>query len=201
MCANWADTCRNAAVADAVRLNKIISRVVSDHFSLLFGKLSSVGDCIIECFSDASFGNLSDGGSQGRFVIFLKDRQGRRCLIYWQSRKLRRVVKSTLSAETLAPVECAEAASYLGRIIRDIVKCQALAVHCFVDNRSLVEALDSSRGVEDRRLRIDIALLKDILSGGEIDSVSWVRTSEQLADCLTKRGASAQRLRSVISGQ
>ena len=193
--------CRNATVADAVRLNKIISRVVSDHFCLLFGKLSSVGDCIIECFSDASFGNLSDGGSQGGFVIFLKDRQGRRCPIYWQSRKLRRVVKSTLSAETLALVECAEAASYLGRIIRDIAKCQALAVHCFVDNRSLVEALDSSRGVEDRRLCIDIALLKDMLSRGEINSVSWVRTSEQLADCLTKRGASAQRLRSVISGQ
>ena len=134
-------------------------------------------------------------------MIFLKDRQRRRCPIYWQSRKLRRVVKSTLSAETLALVECAEAASYLGRIIRDIVKCQALAVHCFVDNRSLVEALDSSRGVEDRCLRIDIALLKDMLSRGEVNSVSWVRTSEQLADCLTKRGASAQRLRSVISGQ
>ena len=34
---------KNATVADAVRLNKIISRVVSDHFCLLFGKLSSVG--------------------------------------------------------------------------------------------------------------------------------------------------------------
>ena len=64
-----------------------------------------------------------------------------------------------------------------------------------------MEALDSSRGVEDRRLRIDIALLKDMLSRGEINSVSWVRTSEQHADCLTKRGASAQRLRAVISGQ
>ena len=193
--------CRNATVADSVRLNKIISRVIGDYFCLLFEKLSSVEDCIIECFSDASFGNLSDGGSQGGFVIFLKDKKKRRCPIYWQSRKLRRVVKSTLSAETLALVECAEAASYLGKIIRDIVKCHDLAVQCFVDNRSLVEALNSSHSVENRRLRIDIALLKEMLSRGEINSVSWVSTSEQLADCLTKRGASAQRLRAVLSGQ
>ena len=193
--------CKDATVGDVVRLNKVISRVVGDNFCLLFEKLSAVEDCIIECFSDASFGNLSDGGSQGGFVIFLKDGEGRRCPVYWQSRKLRRVVKSTLSAETLALVECAEAASYISWIIRDIIKCHNLAVHCLVDNRSLVEALNSSHSVEDRRLRIDIALLKDMLSRGEINSVSWVGTSEQLADCLTKRGASAQRLRAVLSGQ
>ena len=61
-----------------------------------------------------------------------------------------------------------------------------------------MEALDSSCGVEDRQLRIGIALPKVMLSHGEIISVSWVRTSEQLADCLTKRGALAQRLRVVI---
>ena len=193
--------CKNATVADAVKLNKTISRVVGNRFCLLFERLSAVEDCIIECFSDASFGNLSDGGSQGGFVIFLRDGEGRRCPIYWQSRRLRRVVKSTLSAETLVLVECAEAASYLGRIIGDITKCRPLAVHCYVDNRSLVEALDSSHSVEDRRLRIDIALLKDMLSRGEITSVSWVGTLEQLADCLTKSGASAQRLQAVLSGQ
>ena len=98
-------------------------------------------------------------------------------------------------------MECAEAASYLGQIIKNIVKCQPLSVHCFVDNKSLVEALHSSHSVEDRRLRIDVALLKDMLSRQEINSVSWVGTSEQLADCLTKRGASSQRLRAVLSGQ
>ena len=137
--------CKNATIADVVRLNKIISRVIGDQFCLLFEKLSAVEDCVIECFSDASFGNLSDGGSQGGFVIFLKDKNKRRCPIFWQSRKLRRVVKSTLSAETLALVECAEAASYLGRIIMDIVKCHPSTVHCFVDNKSLVEALNSSQ--------------------------------------------------------
>ena len=130
----------------------------------------------------------------------MSDGKGNKNPLYWQSRKLRRVVKSTLAAETLALVEGAEAAIYLATIIKEVVKCRELSIRCFVDNRSLVEGISSSKGVDDRRLRIDISLMKDLLHRKEVESVSWVCTSEQLADCLTKRGASTDRLRAVLSG-
>lgn len=68
-----------------------------------------------------------------------------------------------------------------------------------MDNKSLVDALHSCKNVDDRRLRIDIAVLRDMLERGEIGEVSWVDTSQQLADCLTKKGASTERLRAAVS--
>ena len=52
-------------------------------------------------YNDASFGNLKDGGSQGGFVSFLADETNVCSPVMWQSRKLKRVVKSTMASETL----------------------------------------------------------------------------------------------------
>ena len=188
-----------ATVSDLLRLNKLVSRAVSSPLKIYVPRLWSLESCSLECFSDASFANLSDGGSQGGFIIFLKDVNGNRCPLHWQSRKVRRVVKSTLSAEALALLDGAETAVYLGKMLQELTR-NICKVHCMVDNKSLYDTIYSSKSVEDKRLRIDIAVLRDMLSRGEIASVSWVSTKLQLADSLTKRGACTHRLRAVVSG-
>ncbi|XP_076049720.1 uncharacterized protein LOC143030456 [Oratosquilla oratoria] len=140
-----------------------------------------------------------DSGSQGGFVIFLQDGNEKRCPIFWQTRKIRRVVKPTLSAEAMALLECAESSVYLARIPSNISGCPALKICCFVNNKSLVDALYSCRSVDNKRLRTDLAVLRDMLEQGEIAEATWVETSQQLADCLTKKGASTERLRAAVS--
>ena len=130
--------------------------------------------------------------------MFLRDESGQRCPIYWQSRKLKRVVKSTLAAETLALVEGAEVSFYIASILKEMTRTKEIPIKCKVDNKSLVDALSSSKQVDDKRLRIDIAVLDDMLERKEINQVSWVDTKCQLADCLTKRGASTEKLRAVL---
>lgn len=191
--------CNRATVADLLHLNKVIARVKTDNVKVYMPRMDKIEDCHIECFSDASFANLPDSGSQGGVVIFIRDGAGRRCPVFWHSRKIKRVVKSTLSAETLALLEGAEAAIYLSRVLSEISSCRALKIYCYVDNKSLVDALYSCRNIEDRRLRIDIAVLKDMLEKKEITEVSWIDKSQQLADCLTKKGASVERLRAAVS--
>ena len=71
------------------------------------------------------------------------------------------MVKSTLAAETLALVEGAEVSFYIASIIQEVTKLKDVPIHCFVDNKSLVDALSSSKQVEDRRLRVDIAVLDE----------------------------------------
>ena len=73
-----------------------------------------------------------------------------------------------------------------------------MPIQCKVDNKSLVDALSSAKQVDDRRLRIDIAVFDEILEKKEINNVSWVDTSSQLTDCLTKRGASTEKLRAAL---
>ena len=179
-----------ATVGDLLKLNKLVERVSRDGLRLKFSRLDSLETCTIECYTDAAFANLPGGGSQGAFVLFLMDSAGKRCPIMWQTRKLRRVVKSTLSAETMALLEGAEAAVYVANIIGSIILRPSLKVNCYVDNKSLVDALSSTKRVEDRRLRIDLAVLEDMLAKKEINSVLWIASRQQLADCLTKRGVS-----------
>lgn len=190
-----------ASVGDMVRVNKVIQRVKTDAVKLVYPRLSSLSECYFECYSDASFGNLSDSGSQGGYIIFISDGTGVRCPISWQSRKLKRVVKSTLAAETLALLDCAEAAVYLSSILAELTLRDRFNIRCYVDNKSLVESLNSCKLVDDKRLRIDMAVLKNMISCGEIEPVSWISTEHQLANCLTKRGASVGSLLAAVRGQ
>ena len=155
----------------------------------------------VECYSDASFGNLAGGGSQGGYIIFLSDPDGSRCPLSWQSRKVRRVVKSTLAAETLALLDAAEAGVYLANLITEVMclGCPPL-VKCYVDNKSLVENLYSTKLVEDKQLRINIAVIRDMLERRDLSEVCWAQSARQIANVLTKRGASAELLLSAVSG-
>ena len=69
-------------------------------------------------------------------------------------------MQSTLAAETLALVEAAESAYYFVKILEDIGIVEEVSVNCFVDNKSLVDALRSVKEVDNKYLRISIASLK-----------------------------------------
>ena len=71
-------------------------------------------------------------------------------------------------------------------------------IHCITDSSSLVQTLHTSRVVSDRRLRVDIARLREMTQNGEI-SVSWIKGKFQLSDALTKNTASTVRLLDAIS--
>ena len=111
------------------------------------------------------------------------------------------MVKSTLAAETLALVDGLDTAIYLGHILSELLgktTKNIISVECFIDNKSLFDNIHSTKLVSEKRLRIDIAVIKQMLERKEIDSVTWVDASHQLSDCLTKRGASCEKLLQVF---
>ena len=190
----------NATVEDVIRANKVVKKVKQRNVTLQFKALDGSDGYSLECYSDASFGNLPGGGSQGGFVIFLVDSNGIKCPLTWQSKKVRRVVKSTLAAETLSLLDAAEAGIYMANLIGEILNLNCLPlVKCYVDNKSLVDSLYSTKQVDDKHLRINLAVLGDMLERGELSSVTWVQSARQLANVFTKRGASAELLLSAVA--
>ena len=189
------------SVEGVLKANRTIKKLKKQRVTLSFGAMRCMEQLTVECYSDASFGNLAGGGSQGGYIIFLSDPDGSRCLLSWQSRKVRRVVKSTLAAETLALLDAAEAGVYLANLITEVMclECPPL-VKCYVDNKSLVENLYSTKLVEDKQLRINIAVIRDMLERRDLSEVCWVQSARQIAIVLTKRGASAELLLSAVSG-
>ena len=50
----------------------------------------------------------------------------------------------------------------------------------------------------EHRLRIDLAIVKEMLWKNEVLALNFVPSAYQLADCLTKKGANALRLLRVL---
>lgn len=190
---------KNATVADIKKVNKLVDRVKHQAVKIVFPKMKNIENCQLVCYSDASWANLPSEGSQGGMLIMLRDEDGNQCPIHWQSRKIRRVVKSTLAAETLALLDCAEEACHIANMISDILGTPKLKVSCEVDNKSLVEALYSKKQVDGKRLRVEIAILQEMMSMGEISKVEWIPTASQLANSLTKGGTSTKALLEAVA--
>ena len=155
-------------------------------------------------YTDASFGNLPDCGSQGAHVIFLCDNQGSYVLMTWQSRKIRRATNSTLAAECIAAVETAESCFHLQTLIQELLDkgndSQKVPIHIFCDNRSLVDAVHTSTAVKNKRLQIEVGILREMLKKSEIEEFRWISTNLQIANSLTKAGCSCETLYQILKG-
>ncbi|CAG2211672.1 unnamed protein product [Mytilus edulis] len=145
-------------------------------------------------FSDSSLGNLSDGGTQGGHFIVLVGENGLFSPITWQSKRIRRVARSTLAAETLAMADAIDSGIFIASLYTELMYGKAdptqLPITCLTDCHSLLDAIKSTKQVSEKRLRLEISSIRELIQMHQIVSVKWIETKHQLADCLTKKGAS-----------
>jgi hypothetical protein len=160
-----------------------------------FNKLEMPMHLLAYC--DASYANLPNGSSQGGYIIFLADKNRNVSPVSWSSRKLRRVCKSTEAAETMAMLDTIDTCVWIGTILEEI--CSGLIETTVIrtDNRSLYDAVHATTAVEEKRLRVELAAIRESIRKAEI-KVEWIPKSMQLADCLTKQGADSKKLRDVL---
>ena len=109
------------------------------------------------------------------------------------------MVHSTLAAEALSLQQCLSTAEYIRFILAEAwrVKPNTIPIFSYIDNNDLYSALHSTTLVSDKKLRIDIAAIKQTMTEENV-SVQWLRSTEMIADCLTKKGADSSTLMSVI---
>ena len=65
---------------------------------------------------------------------------------------------------------------------------------CITDSKSLHDAVYSSKEITEKRLKIELCKIRESLEKGEIETVIWVNSKDQQADCVTKEGASREKL-------
>ena len=75
---------------------------------------------------------------------------------------------------------------------------EEVPVVVYTDCRNLHEAVFSTSLVEDAWLIPDIAILKESIEKGTINNFRRVESEDMLANCLTKAGASAEKLMTVL---
>lgn len=191
---------RKGTVEDLVRATKCIKKLKYDDSWLWFPVLHKEDSWRIIVFTDASHANLCDGtGSMGAHVAFLVDEHENCCTLTWHAGKVKRVVRSTIAAEALSLCEGIEDGIYLKHILVEMLPSRSnTTINVFVDNQDVVDALYSTKSVDDKRLRIDISSIKEFIGTGEVDSVKWCAGSLQLADCMTKKGVKVDNLMAIL---
>lgn len=187
-------------VKDLVRAAKAVRKIGQCRSALMFPPLGSVDCWKIVVFTDASFANLNKVDSSAAHVIFLVGENGKCCLVDWRANKIRRVVTSTLSAETLGLQEGISDGLYVRHLIEEILGLgqSVIPVLAFTDHKGLQNSLYSTCPVDNKLLRVNIGAIKQWLERGEVLSVAHVAGERQLANCLTKFNASPYSLLNVI---
>ena len=112
---------KDAGMRDLITANKFFKILKSTEVMLSFPKIEAIESAALICFSEASLGHLKCGGSQGGMVVFIVGSNGKYMPLTWQSRKLRRIAKNTLTAETLALQEVLEVAFMIKYILLEIL--------------------------------------------------------------------------------
>ena len=161
---------------DLLAANKAITRLISNPLTLIYPKLA--GELSLVTYSDAAFRNLPDQVSSGRgHIIFLQgERSGNRAApIAWASNKVKRVVGSTIAAEALSLICAMDHGYYLRAILEQLLGQEKgqMKIVSYVDSRNLFNAVFSTSMVEDKKLRCDIAQIKENVEKENVN-LKWV---------------------------
>ena len=108
------------------------------------------------------------------------------------------LARSTLAAEPLSFDDGTDAGEYAKQLAGEFhLNSMNSPVIMITDSKSLFDASNTTSLISDRRLRVEMSSIREMKEEGEID-IKWVKGEAQLADVLTKKGASSQQLAKVL---
>ena len=200
--------------------NKILRMAkANSDVSLQYTNLGDINDITFVTYADAAYANRDDLTSQGGYLLCMVNKtvtsgdEGRYNLVDWRSWKLARVARSSLSAESQATAEAADALLFACLFWRLIFNpslpidhdASAQLLHPpahVVDAKALYDLLvkDEIQAAlgSDKRTAVETLVAQDKLKVCRAQ-IKWVSSEKQYADGMTKSDAAqllADRLRS-----
>ena len=103
---------------------------------------------------------------------------GKCSLLNWQSKRIKRVVRSTLAAEILALSDAVDDGIYISEIVSELLfsGTKLLPIEIYTDSKSLFDAIKSKKNILEKRLRIDIAMLREMFEQKLITNIHNIST-------------------------
>lgn len=160
----------------------------SQHLNLRFVPLDR-SSIQLSVFCDASFASNSDLTSQLGYIIALTDSSRNANIIHYTSVKSKRVTRSVLAAELFAAVNAFDCASTLRVTLNDIFGLVVPLV-IYTDSKSLFDSITGLNSTTEKRLLIDLFILRQNYELRELSDIVWIPSSLNPADAMTKQKAS-----------
>ena len=194
------------SVADLLDFNKLVSDAKMDSVDIVYQSIP-LESAIVVAIGDSSFGNVGKNktASQAGLIVliadgtdenFMEGRPAKMSPMVWRSHRVKRVVRSTLAAETMAALEAVEAADVIRAHMVELMSVLTYKDHTnevavvpmahLTDCKSLWDLLQKQGQVpSERRLLMDIEALRSDIENHGVKSF-WINTKQMLADCMTK---------------
>ena len=167
-------------MAEVLYVNRIIKNVMNSKNAINFPQLN-LNNIKIQLFTDASFNNLPNGGSSAGQVIFLTDDKTNTCPLYWNSSEIKRVVGSTIAAETLSLSEGCDVATHVNKLVSELLfhDGKQLNIIAYTDNQTLYDAAHTLKQTLEKRSLVDISAIREIVERNEIN-ITWIEKTKQV---------------------
>ena len=141
---------------------KVVKPAQNDEVRIKYHNLGPKDNLHLAVYADASLAKLPDQGSQSGYIIFLAN-DGKQCIpLNWQSKKIIRIVRSSLSAETLAFADALDDVVAIQATISQM-SCnnrKEIPIFIYTDNRSLLDTVNSTTNVTEKTTELILLLLK-----------------------------------------
>ena len=196
-----------ATVADMVRANFVrreLIKAAEDGEALVFRPMPGfkLSEAAVVAVHDASFSNESGMKSQQGYMMFMSQKSslgsgGPVHFLDWSSSTIKRVVRSTLAAESASASKAFDRAVYCRALLSECMlgpkarsmrwtdMVQSVPMLFLSDCRSMVEHIKKTgASTDEKRVAMDLADLRHGIDNGDI--ISWMPTRKMVADCLTK---------------
>ena len=156
---------------------------------------------VVYGLTDASF--KTDEKSVGGTLVLLGNNVNS-CVnpIFWKSKTIQKVCHSAKAAETRSMVKLLDDTQFFCFQLEQLMFGEykkRIPIKLYTDSKPLLESIGSTHQVEERLLRNSITDMKEVLSGGEVQSFSWLDgETSMIADALTKENRMQEPLKDIV---
>lgn len=183
-------------------LNKVIYRAKQETFQVV-PRIDDWQNCVVVSASDAAFGAQPGGYSQGGMLVGLAEPailegEAKIAIMEAASMKIQRVVRCSMSAEVSMAATAFEHGDFVRAALSEMLhnrfslkewKLWASKWRHFlvIDAKTGFDVLNNESQTSDRKIQIDLAVLKQALMEGETNAFArWVPGHHMIADGVTK---------------
>ena len=150
--------------------------------------------------SDAAYANNHDLTSQLVRIILLTDDNNAAIPIAFKSHKSRIVTRSVISAEVIAFADIFDGVFVIRSQVEQALH-RSVALHRLTDSNSLFDITCKGSRTSEKRIMLDIHATRQSYQNQEISNTGFVRSTQNLADGLTKPKMEAALLETLQTGQ
>ena len=196
----------HATYRDAKTSKKVTMKAKEENVFIKFSHIGNLEDLSVEVFADASLGNVEkyhETKSVMGMFIALRGKENIINPLHWKAKVIDKVAQDIKTAGTLTLKNAIDDSIHLADMLSEVYfgDSEKFKIPLVVneDSKSLVESLYSTKKVKRKTMRVVLSSIQQKMKTQRIMKVNHVKSSDQLADILTKKGVSADFILNTVS--